>query len=524
MNSQDTQPTSVTTTSWRKPFAMDFRSLALFRILIGLILLADVFYRLPTLVAMYTDDGVMTRDVVYRYYQKFIGTNWDYGVWSLHWISGDALWQYVLFGVAAVAAIALTLGWKTRIATIVSWILLASLHARNPLILTSGDTILKLTMFWSIFLPLGRIWSLDARKLPPAELSKAPSYFSFATVGFLMQIILMYFFTGVAKCNEDWFSGLAMEYVLRLDIYILPMGHSLLEATWFLTLVTYATLFVEVIGVWFLLSPRHNDLARWFNILAYWGFHIGIGLTMSIGLFPLICLIIWIPVIPTSFWKFVQKKAPAESDVGETTLVTLPPGGWSIALNGFLALILLFVTLLNISNIDHPVCQKFLPRAVVPIGFWLNLDQRFQMFGRPPKSNPWFVYEATLKDKSQVDVMRPTPEGQDGATVSHERPENVRLSLPGHHWRKLHRNLVNPVRDEFRQALVDYAVRDWNARHDDEKQIVHLRLTCYAEAIGPDYNGTHLDSTVWGSFKDPEHSSGSQFDKLSEELLDGMPF
>ncbi len=507
---------------WREVFAMDFRSLALFRILLGMMLLADLLFRLPVLRAMYSDEGVMTREMVFRYYQSFIGNNWEYGVWSLYWISGDLGFQYFLFCISAVAATALIFGWKTRIATIVSWVLLASLHARNPLILTSGDTILKLSLFWSMFLPLGRIWSLDSRTIQWGKTKdgNGKRFYSLATVAYIWQIILMYFFTGVAKCNPDWFSGDAMEYVLRLDIYILPLGHWLLKFPILLIVVTYATLFLEVVGIWYLLYWKRNELARLIVMMAYWGFHIGIGLTMAIGLFPLICLTIWIPLLPSCVWKWLSRQ---KSTTRGLEIVRNPNSRFHLVCNTIIVISIVFVTLLNISNINNPICRRFLPQAFAPIGCWLNLDQRFQMFGQPPKSNPWFVYEATLRDGTQVDLFRSEMFGK-VVLVDHQRPQSVLNSVPNHHWRKLHRNLVHPLRAEFRQALVDYAVRGWDEKHEGERRVARVSLTCYSEAIGPDYDGIALESIVWGSYEDPEHAAGSKFDAAVDDLLDGLPF
>lgn len=505
---------------WHEVFALDYRSLAFFRIFLGLTILADLICRLPSLVSMYTDDGVITRYVVWLYYEQFALNNWEYGIWSLHWISGEASLQYALFGVAALAAIALTLGWWTRIATIISWVLLASLHVRNPLILTSGDTILKLVLFWSMFLPLGKIWSLDARN-NENKYFVGKRYFSFASAGLILQIILMYFFTGVAKCNEYWFSGDAMEYVLRLDIYILPFGSQMLEYPLLLTLVTYATLFWEVIGIWLLLSWVRNDLARIVVMLAYWSFHIGISMAMSIGLFPFICLMIWLPLLPSRVWQFLLR----DSSVTSTTnsIVQDEPKSLRLVVNSFSVVTILFVALLNISNIENRICKQFMPRSIAPLGYWLNLDQRFQMFGRPPSTNPWFVYEATLRDGTKIDIVRSVMKGEDVA-VTYERPERVLLSLPNHHWRKLHRNLVNPIRVDFRQSLVDYAVNNWNANHGEERQVVQMRLTCFSEPIGPGYDGVARNGMIWGKYDDPRYSTSTKVDQVLDDILEGDPF
>ena len=104
---------------------------------------------------MYADGGVMP----IREVQNHFAGSWR---WSLHWLSGAPAFQMALFGLAGLLAVLLLIGCLTRVATIGSWILLASLITRAPLVINAGDTLLLLLLFWSMFLPLGRMWSVDA--------------------------------------------------------------------------------------------------------------------------------------------------------------------------------------------------------------------------------------------------------------------------------------------------------------------------------------------------------------------------
>ncbi len=504
----------------REIFALDFRSLALFRILTGLVLLADLVLRFGSYEAMCTDDGAMPRWVVYNYFSSFLGEGFKYCIWSFHWISGEATLQYVLMGVAAVFAVAMMLGWKTRWATIGSWILLSSLQVRNPLILTSGDAILKLLLMWSIFLPLGKVWSLDAKNKANVELQAGWSFSSMASAGFILQLIVMYFFTGLAKCNSEWFSGNAMEYVMRLNIYLLPLGETLRDYPVLLTVVTYATLFVEVIGIWWLLSPYRNSFWRMVLLCNFWAFHIGIGLTMAIGLFPMICLVGWLALIPSSVWNWFSDSVASDVPLVKSRKKTLLSAG----LSGVLLLAIVYTFLFNIANIEHPVCKRFLPREIAPFGFWLNLDQRFQMFGRPPKDNPWFVYEAQLQDGSFVDLLKGENSIGEKKEPLHLRPEKLRHNLPGHHWRKLHRNLVNPLREQFRQPLLDYQIRKWNREHGDNQQIVYAKLFCHLEPTNWEASPDDRVTIVWASYRnESEKALNTKIDKALDQLLEDSP-
>ncbi|NES03254.1 MAG: hypothetical protein F6K22_10575 [Okeania sp. SIO2F4] len=127
-------------------FNLDLRSLALFRVGSALIIIVDLIQRFPDIKAHYTDFGILPRGPLI---EQFLNP-W---LWSLHLFSGNVLFQGLLFTVAFICAIALLVGYRTQLFTILSWVLLAYLHSRNNIILNAGDYELRLLLFWGIFLP-----------------------------------------------------------------------------------------------------------------------------------------------------------------------------------------------------------------------------------------------------------------------------------------------------------------------------------------------------------------------------------
>ena len=150
------------------------------------------------------------------------------------------------------------------------------------------------------------------------------------------------------------------------------------------------------------------------------------------------------------------------------------------------------------------------------------LDQHFQMFDRPPRESPWFVYEAQLNNGKMVDLFS-------GEALSYEKPESIRLKLKYHHLRKLHRNLVHPEHNPndvtelqvlFREALADYYVDRWNESHSKEEQVKHFRLLCYRHMIGPGFNGIDQTHRVWVD----RSKAGSIFDREFKQFENGEFF
>src|SRR6187551_2718199 len=168
-------------------FGLDTRSLAAFRIAFGIIVVLDVANRIPDLVVHYTDAGALPRSAI----ADHIGRAEHI---SLHMASGSAGWIAFLFAIHLVAGLALSVGWHTRLATAVCWVLTVSLHNRNPLVLHSGDVIIRQMLFWSLFLPLGARWSIDARR-PLLRPAPPTTFVNVGTAGFLVQLACIYVFT-----------------------------------------------------------------------------------------------------------------------------------------------------------------------------------------------------------------------------------------------------------------------------------------------------------------------------------------
>ncbi|MCH2178479.1 MAG: HTTM domain-containing protein [Mariniblastus sp.] len=491
-------------------FSLDLRSLAVFRVAWGLTLIWDLIFRWSSLTAMYTDQGFFTRQISYDYLQHKVGDQWVSLFWSFYWLSGSTEFAAALFIITGLLAVLFVLGCWTRVVTVGLFLLLVSLHYRNPLVLTSGDLYFKTLLLWSIFLPLGKVWSWDARRAGRTVENQQNPIATLATVGFLFQIIFMYFFTGLSKCNEVWLQGDAMWYVLRLDIYINPFGRLLLDFPALLRLISWATLFFEVVWVWTLLIPWRNDWFRLSNLIAFMGFHVGIGLSMSIGLFPVICMIAWLPLLPGYLWPGASRTAIGGFQTW-TELSTI--GRLSrLVCGGLLA----FTLIWNVGNIQHPNTLPLKSALVQKVGYRMGCEQHFQMFDRPPEVNPWFVYEAELKDGTRLDLLT-------GGEIKSTRPEWVREIFPTFHWRKMHRNMMAQNLDFLRQPLAEYWGKQWNETHGPEQQVVSLRLVCYMEDIGPDYNEANRSSVIWGSVKTEEARPGSLFDNLLKEGGD-LPF
>jgi hypothetical protein len=284
---------------------LDLRSLALFRIVLGLLLLTDLGIRSTALYAHYTDRGLMP-----------ISALSDFGEVSIHVFNGSIWFQGALFVIAGLFAGALLVGYHTQLVTLVSWFLLVSLHSRNPLICQGGDVLLRLLLFWGIFLPLGARWSLDSARSTCG--AAAQRVVSLGSVALILQVCIVYWFAAASKSDPIWRSeGTAVYYALSLDTFATPLGESLLDYPQLLRFLTFGTVLFEAVAPLLLFIPVCIGPIRLCVVAAFLLFHLfGLALCMELGPFPYVCAAAWLPLLPTWFWEVLGRYWAAEEVAG----------------------------------------------------------------------------------------------------------------------------------------------------------------------------------------------------------------
>jgi hypothetical protein len=282
---------------WRDFLSLDIRSLAVMRIGLGLVLLGDWLQRLPDLSAHATDTGVMPRSLV-------AGLPLVPPI-SIHFYSGEVWYQALLAGIALIAALSFLVGYKTPLANFVSWFLLISVHARTPFTLQGGDTLLRMALFWGLFLPLGACYSVDA-----AHPSRRPASFrvlSLASVALILQMVLVYWFAAVWKWAPEWRSeGTAVHMALQVEHFTTRAGRFVRDYPTLCWLLTHATIYLETLGPVMLFIPFYPSLLRLLTVCSFILFHAGLFVTMELINFPWVCSVCWLGLLPTEFWERIR--------------------------------------------------------------------------------------------------------------------------------------------------------------------------------------------------------------------------
>lgn len=261
---------------------IDLRTLALFRVVLGLVLLWCVLSCFRDLNAFWTDGGVMPRAWMIE-----SDSRWRL---SLFLINGQSWFVASLLIVQAGFALMFALGWRTRLAAIASFVLWASLINRNPVVLIGGDLLLCCLLFWAMFLPLAARYSVDAAlsTTPPPQDNL---HVSWASLGILVQVMSVYFFSALMKTGHEWFPDFtAVYYALMLDRHALPLGHWLLNFPGLLKLLSIYVFFLELLGPLLIFTPYFLRPVRLLVMLCLMAMHVGFLLCLQLGHFPFVSL------------------------------------------------------------------------------------------------------------------------------------------------------------------------------------------------------------------------------------------
>jgi hypothetical protein len=456
-------------------FGVDVRALAALRISVALLLLADLALRSRDLVAFYTDAGVLPRSVLR---EQFGGI----ALLSIHAHFGSPWAVGLLFLVAGAFGVALLVGYRTRLATAVSFVLVVSLHARNPVLLNGGDSMLRRLLFWGMFLPLGRRWSVDALRAGARRESDVRSRVAnVASAVLLIQVVLVYVTNAAYKLRgELWVNGDAILYVFSLNQLTTGLGDAL---------ATYPTLLRAFDRVWLVLLITSVGLlvltgwARAAFAALFVGMHVGMALTMQITVFPLLSVAGLIPFLPGVFWDAATAKARDSrlggrfygADLPERIDAAFPDarlrrsagfdrvGRWArSARPPVVAVLLALVLVWNAAALGYVALPADVSDAADPE------EYRWDMFAPEPRTaDGWYVVPGEMESGERADAFR-------DRAVKWDKPPDVAASYRNIRWFKYMMDLRASAAEPLRPHFAAYLCGRWNATHEDDVERIAL--------------------------------------------------
>ncbi len=197
-----------------RALCVDLRWAAVFRFLLGALLLWELACRFDDLGRFYVRSGLTPS------YQVLADTTLR--PLSLHHLAATPAAVSGVFAVSAGIFLAFAVGWRTRLVHFLAVALSISAAARNPMLLDADSLALNVILVWSLWLPLGRRWSVDGllsnlagpfRDGAPAAPAET-TFASLAVVGLRVHMVAIFTLTGLHHGRQLWATGNAFPHSL----------------------------------------------------------------------------------------------------------------------------------------------------------------------------------------------------------------------------------------------------------------------------------------------------------------------
>ncbi|MDG0978414.1 MAG: hypothetical protein P8O79_01680 [Halieaceae bacterium] len=280
------------------PFSIDTRALAALRIAVGLIMIADLIIRWGDVAWFMSDYGAYSVGA-----SKAAASDWRF---SLYWLFDGLWWVHTLFAVQCFVALCLVAGARTRWMSFLAFVLVVSLHNRNPVLLQGGDNLLVLLLFWGLFLPWGERLSVDAAMT--RQPCTSTRYVGAGSVGLLLQVLSVYFFSAFIKNGVEWTQeGSAIYYALHNDQVAHLLAPYWRDWHWLTVPLTHYVWWLELLGPIIALSPWFNSWARSLAAVCFITLEVGFLFNLNVGLFPFISIASLLVLLPSAFWDAVAR-------------------------------------------------------------------------------------------------------------------------------------------------------------------------------------------------------------------------
>jgi hypothetical protein len=277
-------------------FTLDRRTLGLTRLWLGFFLIMDLFRRTADWEHMFADTGVLPTTVILQRPQSS-------GFSLLHSFStaGELwpLWCVILF-----TYICLFVGYKTKVAQILSLVFVTSMNGRVLLIENGGYVVHNLLLLWTCFMPLGDRFSVDAMlaslkrkrersiddlndRTDMLEPYRLKPFVSLVGLVLLVQLSAIYYFNVIHKTGPAWRNGTAVHFVFYVDRMVNPIIGLTREFIpfWVFKILTHTVIASEFALPFLLTSPLGRVWARRFALILVNFLHIGFGSTFVLGPF-----------------------------------------------------------------------------------------------------------------------------------------------------------------------------------------------------------------------------------------------
>lgn len=272
---------------------VDTRSLSLFRIILGF----SILYNLVVIKLSYIHELIGSHALFTVEEWKFLN---GFNALNFFYFYHEDWFVSLILGLTIILAIAYTIGFYSRLVSIMLFILLYNIQSSISAFIYGYDFYTQHLLFFSLFLPLDNHFSLLKKLNIQSNQVKVDFYFS---ILILFQICLVYFNTGIVKSGISWHQGFATK-MMSMDLWNSRFLSSFLANNdWISYPLNYFTLIFECLAPVLIFVPIKRYLGRYLFILILVLFHISVFFTLDVANFSITGIAAAALLLPSNFWS-----------------------------------------------------------------------------------------------------------------------------------------------------------------------------------------------------------------------------
>ena len=297
---------------------LDPRTLGFFRLGLGFLLTGDCLRHWNEARIYYSNEGVLTNH--FHLFRPSSSFNF-----SLFHAFSSLAEVHIAFAFMFFCHLCFWAGWRTRLFSILSFIMVTSLDNRLVLVENGGYVVVNLLVGWAMFMPTGQRFSVDAllrsfrerRERNANDLNETQASFSWQTTPYvslislvvILNIAIVYYFNVINKSGQIWRHGDTVHYVLHLDRMVTGLAVFFREhlPQPVMHILTWSVLIVEAFIMMLILAPKGRRITRPLAMMLMAGLHGSFGIMMRLGPFSWF-MICWSFLFPQPVhWEILNR-------------------------------------------------------------------------------------------------------------------------------------------------------------------------------------------------------------------------
>ena len=212
---------------------------------------------------------------------------------------GPAAAVAAILAVHAIAAAFFMVGYRTRASAVVAWATFVLIKVSSFPYMYGVGAMLLIALFYSLFMPVGREWSVDRALEPARPRGLAESDASYCVLMFRLHLCIIYAAAGISKSvGEQWWSGNAIWRALSLPQFAQFDPAPLLAVPWLLVAASAVTIVCQLLYPVLVWTRFRVPIVIVTELM-----HVGIAVFLGLWLFSAMMIALNVAAFGQALWR-----------------------------------------------------------------------------------------------------------------------------------------------------------------------------------------------------------------------------